>query len=143
MATRRVEGEHRDLTVVDNVRAALDALSTQDPVAQPRRPETVADPDAAGYLDFQTLVEIFGQRASAAPSRSPRQWIADFVEPVIADPALFQGGRSLSMLEYLASDIIPNLDESEELRSLAGDIIAEEIERHRELATRIYSGISP
>jgi hypothetical protein len=143
MVTRRIEGEHRDVTVANSITAAHDALATLDPVVPVRPSDAVADPDAAGYLDFETLIEIFGQRKSAAPSRSPRQWLADFVEPVIADPAMFLGGRSLSILERLASDVIPHLEENEELRSLAGAIIADEIERHRELATRIYSGIAP
>jgi hypothetical protein len=142
MVTRRIEGEHREITLASSITAAHDALAALDPVVPIRPSDAAADPDAVGYLDFETLIEIFAQRKSAVPSRSPRQLIADFVEPVIADPAMFQGGRSLSILERLASDLIPNLDENEELRSLAGAIIADEVERHRELATRIYSGIA-
>jgi hypothetical protein len=143
MVTRRVEGEHYDIAIANGVAQVQDVLATRDAVAQVSPSEIVTDPEAIGYLDFETLVEMLGRRTTGAPSRSPRQWIADFVAPIVADPALFQGGRSLSILERLASDIIPYLDESEELRSLAGDIIADEIERHRELATRLQSGIAP
>jgi hypothetical protein len=138
MGTGRVDGE-RDTAVSNNVQSTQNALQALDALAgiQPSEPAAVTDPNAASHLDFEALLDIVSQRASA----SPDQWIADLIEPRISDPARFQGGRSLSILERLASDILPNLDESEELRSLAGAIIADEIDRHRELAARIHSGI--
>jgi hypothetical protein len=138
MATRRVEGDQRN-TLIANTTQPL----ARAPVVQVKpSPATVTDPAPAGYPDFDAQVDS-AQRTSDSPSRSPYQWIADFVEPRIADTALLQSGRSLSILERLASDIIPALDESEELRSLAGAIIADEIERHRELAARLHGGIVP
>jgi hypothetical protein len=138
MATRRVEGDQRNIAVANATQPLVRAPAVQvNPSAA-----TVADPAPAGYLDFGGLVDS-AQGTSGAPSRSPHQWIADFVEPRITDPALLQSGRSLSVLERLASNIIPALDESEELRSLAGAIIADEIERHRELAARLHGGIVP
>jgi queuine/archaeosine tRNA-ribosyltransferase len=137
MATRRVEGDHRNSAVANTTQP----LAPQ-PVVQVKQSAAVADAAPAGYLDFDGLVDG-AQRTSDAPQRSPRQWIADFVEPRMADPVLLQSGRSLSILERLASDIIPALDEGEELRSLAGAIISDEIERHRELAARLHGGIIP
>ncbi len=101
--------------------------------------DTISDPEAAGDLDLDALIDIGRRRAAAR--RSPQQCIADFAEPRISDPAIFQGSRQLSILERLASDIIPAFDDNEELRALAGDVIADEIDRHRELAARILSGI--
>jgi hypothetical protein len=103
----------------------------------------IAAPESAGYPDFDALIEeIATRRRSTRAPRSPQQIIADFIEPRISDPTPFQGGRSLSILERLAAHIIPALDESEELRSLASAVIAEEIERRRELARRLQGSIA-
>jgi hypothetical protein len=138
MATARIEGEHGDTAF------AGAAQPTPDVLVEIKPPETtsIAAPTPASYRDFEALIDIAGRRASAAAVRSPHQWIADFVMPRISDPTLFQGSRSISILERLASDILPSLDESEELRSLAGAIINDEIERHRELLARLDSGIA-
>ena len=136
MATGRIEGE-RDAaaSIVQPIHGALAEIGPSEAAA-------VAAPRLARYLDFEALIDIAGRRTSCATTRSLRQYIVDFVEPRISDPTVFQNGRSLSILEHLASDIIPTLDESKELRSLAGAIIADEIERHRELVTRLHSGIA-
>lgn len=143
MATRRVDGDHHDIAVANETRSTRDTLSAQDPIAAIRPTVAIAAPAPAGDLDLEAPADIDRRRAPAVTRRSPHQWVADFIEPRITDPTVFQGGRSLSILEQLASDIIPNLDESEELRSLAGAIIADEIERHRELASRLHGGIAP
>jgi hypothetical protein len=95
--------------------------------------------DAIGHPDRDALVDIAGPRtASPLP---PHQCIADFAEPRIGDRTIFEGSHPLSILERLASDIIPSLDENEEFRSLAGSVIDDEIERHRQLAAWIHGGI--
>ena len=101
-----------------------------------------ARPESPGYVAFEASVNDAARRNRLATPRSPRQLVADFVEPRTPDPTPFLGGRSLSILERLASEILPNLDESEELRALAGDIIADEIDRHRELLMRLQSEIA-
>jgi hypothetical protein len=136
MATGRIDGENRY--------PGLDRLLPRTgPVKSgaltPIEPAPVAESEPAGYLDLDTLVEVAGQRAVTPPS--PHRCVADFAEPQISDPTIFQGNRPLSILERLASDIIPMLGDNEELRSLAGTIIADEIERHRQLAGRIHGGI--
>jgi hypothetical protein len=139
MGTGRIEGEHRD--------AAFPNASqpTQGVLAQIKPPEmsSIAAPKPVSYQDFEALIDIAGRRASAATIRSPRQCIADFVMPRISDPTVFQGSRSISILERIASDILPALEESEELRSLAGAVIADEIDRHRELLARSHGAIAP
>jgi hypothetical protein len=139
MGTGRIEGEHRDAG------QASATQQTQGVLAQIEPPETtsVAASRPLTYRDFEALIDIAGRRAAAAMIRSPRQCIADFVMPRISDPSVFQGSRSISILERIASDILPNLEESEELRSLAGAVIADEIERHRELLARCHGAISP
>jgi hypothetical protein len=103
--------------------------------------QAVTDPDSVSDLDLDALVEMAGQRAEASPTSPPHQCIAEFAEPRISDPAILLGSRPLLILEQIASELVPTLGESEELRSLAGKVIADEIERQRRLAARILSGI--
>jgi hypothetical protein len=136
--TRRIESELGNM-------AAIVARSTLAEVAEVLPPDitNVSPPESIGYSDFEALIEeIASRRKSTKAPRSPQQMVADFIEPRISDPAAFRGSRSLSILERLAAEIIPALDESEELRSLAGAVITEEIERHRELARRLQDGIA-
>jgi hypothetical protein len=136
--TRRIEGDLSSMVALVARSTPGVALETMQPAA----PDMTA-PESVGYPDFDALIEeIATRRRSTRTPRSPQQIIADFIEPKISDPTPFQGGRSLSILERLASHIIPSLDESEELRLLAGAVIAEEIERRRELARRVQGSIA-
>jgi hypothetical protein len=136
--TRRIEGDLSSMVALVARSTSGMALETMRPAA----PDTTA-PESVSYPDFDALIEeIATRRRSTRAPRSPQQIIADFIEPQISDPTPFQGGRSLSILERLASHIIPSLDESEELRTLAGAVIAEEIERRRELARRRQGSIA-
>jgi hypothetical protein len=135
---QRIESE------LNNV-AAIVARSTAAEAAEASPPGVakVSAPDSVSYPDFDALIEeIVSRRKSARAPRSPQEIVADFIEPRISDPAAFRGARPLSILERLASEIIPTLEENEELRSLAGAVIAEEIERHRELALRLQDSIA-
>jgi hypothetical protein len=134
--TRRIENELGNM-------AAIVARSTLAEVAEVLPPDVanISAPESVSYPDFEALIEeIASRRKSTRAPRSPQQIVADFIEPRISDPAAFRGSRSLSILERLASEIIPALEESEELRSLAGAVITEEIERHRELGRRRQDG---
>ena len=138
MATGRIDGEHRDAALANIAQptpGTLAEIKAKDATAVPL-------PQPSIYRDFETLIGIVGRRRSAATVRSPDQCIADFVTPRISDPTVFQGSGSISILERLASDILPTLQESEELRSLAGAVIADEIARHRDLLMRVHGGIA-
>jgi hypothetical protein len=137
MATGRIDSERdRALAgVAQPTEAAPTEVNAKDSAA-------IASARPPFYREFEKLIDIAGRRASAATAGSPHQCLVDFVMPLIADPTVFQGSRSISILERLAADILPNLDESAELRSLAGAVIAEEIARHRELLMRLHNGIA-
>lgn len=139
MAMRSIEGDRRD-PGLDRVppRAAPLTLSIP-PETTPPGTAAAIDSDVVGYLD--ALVDVAGRRTATPPP--PHRCIAEFAEPRILDPTIFQGNHPLSILERLASDIIPALDENEELRSLAGSIIADEIERHRLLAALVHDSTAP
>jgi hypothetical protein len=141
MAAGRIDGVRQGTSVAVLSDAVLASVAKPVSTALAGIRPTVSITDPGGYLDFEALVGMVGDRTSI-PARSPEAYIVDFIEPRMSDPSAFLGGRSLSILERLVSDIIPTFDDSEELRSLAGAVIADEIERHRELATRVHSGIA-
>jgi hypothetical protein len=136
MSTGRIEGDRRGMALAGTTPGTPGPLADTEPTGT-----SIAAPKSADQREFEALISITGRRAAAAAIRSPHQCIVDFVMPRISDPTIFQGDRTISILEQLASDILPNLDESNELRSLAGAIITDEIARQRELPTRIHAGI--
>ncbi|HLK82471.1 MAG TPA: hypothetical protein VKT99_13410 [Xanthobacteraceae bacterium] len=138
MSTGRIEGDRRVMALAGAVAPTLVVPADHKPSGT----TSIAAPKPVDQREFETLIGVAGRRASPAAIRSPHQCIVDFVMPRISDPTIFQGGRSISILEQLASEILPHLEESDELRSLAGAIIADEIARHRELLIRLHSGIA-
>jgi hypothetical protein len=133
----KIESERLDL--------ALDGIGRGAPVrAVDFKPSAnrPAEAQPVAPEDFEAFINAAGQRASSAAARSPRRYIADFVMPKIFDPTVLQSERSVSILEQLATSILPNLEDGEELRALAGALIADEIARHRDLLTRLHHGIA-
>jgi hypothetical protein len=132
MASNRIE---RDNFALQDIAREVQPVAEIKPAGvRPPGPRPVT------HQDFERLIDLIEARA-AAP-RSPRQHIADFVMPRLADPSILKGGRSVSILERLAADTLPQLEESEELRALAGAIIADEIARHRDLLTRLQGSVA-
>ena len=86
--------------------------------------------------------EAFVYPAQQRTANSPRRRLADFVTPKISDPAVLQSAQLVPILERLVGNVLPNLKDSEELRALASTLIADEIARHRDLATRLHNGIA-
>jgi len=135
MATGRVDGGGRDATL--NA-----ARATQSVPADLAGTDTVVAPSkTATDFGFEELFEQSARRERVQKARSPKQLVAAFVEPSIADMAPFMGGGALAILERIAADIIPTLGDNEELRSLARAVINDEIARHRELTRRRLSEI--
>jgi hypothetical protein len=68
--------------------------------------------------------------------------VVDFVIPRITEPGIFHAGKSIALLEHFLDDLLPHLDESEELRVLAARVIGDEISRQREVLERLQAGIA-
>lgn len=90
--------------------------------AQSNRPETA---------DFQSSSNSAGQSVDDA--------LIDFVMPRIPEPAILR--RSVSILQHCVTELVPDLDGGDQLKSLAKTLIDDEIERHRELLGRLQGGI--
>ncbi len=120
---------------------ALDRIGQRapGPTAEVRPLET--RPAAAKRTTPEDL-EVFVDPAEQRAANSPRRHIADFIAPRISDPTVLQSERLVPILEHLVSGTLPNLKDGEELRALAGALIADEIARHRYLLTRLHSGIA-
>lgn len=98
---------------------------------------------AAEVDEFSALLKVAERRLSAVEARtSPNEDLADFIMPRLTRPAILQGGRSLAILEHLVAAVIPSLEESHQLRSLATAAIAAEITRRRDLLDRLHQGIA-
>jgi len=137
MSSGRIDGGGGREANANVARAAQSVLDQIGPA------DTVIAPAEAGT--FSGLEELFGpssgKRERATKPRSPKQLIADFVEPTIADMTPFVSGGALAILERIAAEIIPTLGDNEELRTLARAVINDEIARHRELEKRRLSEI--
>jgi hypothetical protein len=133
----KIESERLDLALAGIGQLAPGLAVEVKPSA--KRPEPIKP---VTHEDFEGFINAAGQRATGAAARSPRRYIADFVMPKIVDPTVLQSERSVSILEQLADSILPNLEDGEELRALAGALIADEIARHRDLLTRLHNGIA-
>ena len=120
---------------------ALDRIGQRAP-----KPTTDVKPSdsrpAEAKLPAPKPFEAFVNPAQQRAANSPRRRLADFVTPKISDPGVLQSAQLVPILERLVSSVLPNLKDSEELRALASTLIADEIARHRDLATRLHSGIA-
>jgi hypothetical protein len=113
-----------------------------------RAPRPAADVKPSDSRPAQTTpiapeqLETSVKPAERRSANSPRQRIADFIAPKLADPTVLQSAQLVPILERLASHVLPNLEDSEEFRALAGTLISDEIARHRDLMTRLNGGIA-
>ena len=85
--------------------------------------------------------------SARADGRFPKQGsleadIVDFTIPRISEPNIFHASRSISLLEHFLENLLPNLDDSEELRILAAKVIGDEISRQRDVLERLQAGLA-
>jgi hypothetical protein len=118
----RIEGKRLDV--------ALEELGSP---TQERRVEVDQD-EGVGPLPDRS--------AGAFAPHSLREEIVDFVIPRITEPAILRYDHSVPLLEYLISDLLPQLEEGSELHTLATTFLSDEIVRHRNLVAQIYQGLA-
>ncbi len=120
MSIRRVEGQRLDVV--------LQKLREND------KPPAI--------LDIQEIPEFRGTSDRLKQETPLESLLIDFIMPIVSDAGIFQDSQAIMLLEYLRDDLLPNLDESEELTSLATQIIDDEIARHDLIRERRQSGIA-
>jgi hypothetical protein len=100
-------------------------------------PEQVADREAIEAAEFSRALQAFsGERGDTPTETTLRDLIAEFVAPLVKDPALLSADRSITILELLLTTILPQLDDDEEFRQLAIAVIGDEIKQRRRLRAR-------
>lgn len=140
MSGGRIESERLGL--------ALDRVRERAPRPVADMPRPVADIKPSDSRPAQAIpgapeqLETFAKPAEHRSANSPRQRIADFIAPKVSDPTVLQSAQLVPILERLVSHVLPNLDDSEEFRALAGTLISDEIGRHRDLIARMNGGIA-
>jgi hypothetical protein len=135
MTDRKIESD-RLAEVIEAFRQSASEPTSPPKIGAPElAPDTIAD-------TFATAAPATGQRAAATAAPSLRDAIAEFVMPKISNPALLHSARATLVLEHLVSDVLPALEGSEELRTLASTVLEDEVGRHRELVARIHAGLA-
>lgn len=143
--TRRVEALALDLPRLSAGarEVSSEAVDPRDPIIGRRRLDGVDAPNA------RTAEAGAGSRperadAGAAPAlpslggRSLEEVLLDFVAPRVDAPGLMR--RSIAILQHCAAEIVPKLEGGEQLRTLARNLIEDEIARHRDLLHRLQRG---
>lgn len=97
---------------------------------------------AVGAEDFASILGAggVGQRAPQH-NNSLEADVVDFTIPHITEPGIFSASRSISLLQHFLDDLLPTLEESDELRVLATKLINDEISRQRDILERLQTGI--
>jgi hypothetical protein len=120
---------------VDSDRIGFDRTPTEG-----GRIGTVADRRVAAARQLTALPHRPRQGAPRGIGRL-RQAILGFVAPTLSDPGIMRADRRVVLLESLASDILPRLDDDDGTRSLGIKVVRDEIARQRELLFRLQQEI--
>jgi hypothetical protein len=57
--------------------------------------------------------------------------------PEITDPGIFGNERTMNLLDHVINSVLPNLDTTEDVASIAKAMLEEEIDRRRDLQARM------
>ncbi|WP_343315008.1 hypothetical protein AAIB41_15965 [Brucella sp. BE17] len=91
---------------------------------------------------FEAALRI-RRRGSTAQGASLRREIDALTMPEISDPGIFNAPRTMALLDHVIEEILPSLDTSEDVTSIAMAMLKEEIERRRDLEERLIAEGDP
>ncbi len=91
---------------------------------------------------FEAALRI-RRRGSSAQGASLRREIDELTMPEISDPGIFNAPRSVSLLDHVIDAILPSLDTSEDVASIAKAMLKEEIDRRRDFEERLMAEGDP
>lgn len=77
------------------------------------------------------------RRGTSARGKSLREEIELLTMPEITDPGIFMAGRMTDLLAHVITDILPNLDMTDDVLSITSAMLQEEIESQRDIQDRI------
>lgn len=105
-------------------RALTEAGKNADPVSR------------AQIAAFETALRV-RRRGSLSHGASLRGEIDHLTMPEISDPGIFGNERTISLLAHVIDSILPGLDTTEDVTSIAKAMLEEEIDRRRDLQVRM------
>jgi len=98
-----------------------------------------ADPVSRSQIEaFESALRL-RRRGSLAHGSSLRGEIDQLTMPEISDPGIFGAERTMNLLEHVINAILPDLDANEDVTSIARAMLEEEIDRRRDLQSRLES----
>jgi hypothetical protein len=121
MAYPRIEGERLDV------------------VLQKLRNKGEATP-LDGAEEFEALLKRAGGRTASHGAIESQ--LIDYLMPIIQDGSIFHESRTISLLEFLRDNLIPQWGGTAEMTDLAIRVIDDEIGRYRNLRERRQDGIA-
>lgn len=96
-----------------------------------------ADPVSRAQIEaFEAALRI-RRRGSLAQGSSLRGEIDRLTMPEISDPGIFVAARTMDLLDHIIGSVLPGLDTSEDVASIAKAMLEEEIDRRRDLEARL------
>lgn len=111
------------------------------PKSEPATPDANFEgEDEAEQVEFQAALQAFEAPDRKLKAVSLDAYLMAYITPNLSDPGILRANRSLSILERILSDVIPNLEGDEDLRSFAAGVIEDEIARRRDLMGRARKG---
>ncbi|MDG4884032.1 hypothetical protein [Mesorhizobium sp. WSM4884] len=141
---RRLEGPRLDSARMDTAgRDVHQAEGVRNQTISRRRMNGVdqvakrAQGTKAAAAEMPETAEFQASREAAGESLD--DILINFVMPAIPEPAILR--RSVPILQHFITNLVPELEGGEQLKTLARALIEGEIERHRDLLGRMQEGI--
>ncbi|OCC06703.1 hypothetical protein BA190_00235 [Labrys sp. WJW] len=138
--TRRLDAIRLDAPNLGSSSQETNVKGLQGPPVNRRRLHSIdsrsEEAGKAGRSErSETAARSTGRAAGLSAKRSLDDELQDFVMPKGAGSAILR--RSVPILRYCITDLVPQLEGGDQLRSLAQSLMEEEIERHRDLMARL------
>jgi hypothetical protein len=96
-----------------------------------------ADPVSRAQIEaFETALRV-RRRGSLTHGASLRSEIHHLTMPEITDPGIFGNERTMNLLDHVINNVLPTLDTTEDVASIAKAMLEEEIDRRRDLQARM------
>ena len=138
--TRRLDAIRLDAPNLGSSAQETNVKGLQGPPVNRRRLHSIESrSDEAGKAGkserSETTARSTGRPAGPSAKRSLDDELLDFTMPKGAGSAILR--RSVPILRYCITDLVPQLEGGDQLHSLARSLMEEEIERHRDLMARL------
>jgi hypothetical protein len=103
---------------------------------------TTTDPATRAQIQaFESLIRARHKDWRRPDFASMREQLIDFIMPRVGNTGILHGVRYTEILSHVVEEVLPSLEENDEIIAIATALIEEELERHRELQDRIHEAL--